>query len=311
MSPIVLDTPVVLIVFNRPETTERVFSSIRNARPSRLLVVADGPRKHSPTDHALCAKVRQIVEQVDWPCEVSRNYSETNRGCKHGPASGISWAFEQVDEAIILEDDCLPHPDFFSYCQDMLARYRDDDRVMTVCGTNLLGKWRESVQGYHFSSYDIVWGWASWSRAWKHYDITMKSWGDPDARTLFKESLPDQGHYRLWAKGFQQVFDNRLDAWDYQWTFARLLRHGLAVVPSVNLISNIGFSPAATHTKLFDQGMTNLATYPLASPLPENCNVIADHDYDSRFIRILKHPETFLQKIRYLLWGLRTSAKGS
>src|SRR5712692_5523584 len=147
-----LTTPVALIIFNRPETTARVFAEIAKARPSRLLLVADGPRLDHPEDVEKCTATRAIVEQVDWPCEVLTNFSEANLGCKMRPVSGINWVFENVEEAIILEDDCLPHPSFFPFCQELLERYRDDQRVMMIGGTNLLGEWRTGAQNYFFSA---------------------------------------------------------------------------------------------------------------------------------------------------------------
>jgi GT2 family glycosyltransferase len=157
-----LTTPVAFLIFNRPDTTARVFEAIRQAKPPKLLVVADGPRPDRPDDIEKCKAARAIVEGVDWDCEVLKNYSDINLGCGKRPATGITWVFEQVEEAIILEDDCMPNPTFFEFCQAMLAEYRDDKRIMMIGGTNFLGEWKSKIQSYHFSFYGGTWGWASY-----------------------------------------------------------------------------------------------------------------------------------------------------
>ena len=167
-----LNTPVIFGVFNRPESTRRVFEAIAQAKPRQLFVFADGPR--STADAAQCAQTRAIVEQVDWVCDVHYHYSETNLGCRERFKSGLEWAFSEIDEAIVLEDDCVPDPTFFVFCQDMLERFRHDPRVMMVCGTNYLGHWKEDRQSYHFSHFGTVWGWASWKRAWALYDAVCQ-----------------------------------------------------------------------------------------------------------------------------------------
>lgn len=154
-----LTISVVLLVFNRPSVTSRVFAAIRETRPTRLFIIADGPREGRSSDVASCAEVRRIVACIDWPCEVSRNYSDVNLGCKKRVASGLDWVFQQVEEAIILEDDCLPDPTFFRFCQELLGRYRDDEKVMSICGSNPLRTWKADIQGYHFSLNGGIWGW--------------------------------------------------------------------------------------------------------------------------------------------------------
>ena len=163
-----LNTPVILSVFNRPETTGRVFGAIAQAKPRQLFVFADGPRSDADVDR--CAQARAVVEKVDWACDVKYRYSETNLGARECYKSGVDWAFSEVDEGIVLDDDCVPDPTFFVFSQDMLERYRHDPRVMMVCGTNYLGHWKEDRQSYHFSHFGGVWGWASWKRAWAFYD---------------------------------------------------------------------------------------------------------------------------------------------
>ena len=162
-----LRTPVALLIFNRPDTTERVFNAVAKARPSKLLVVADGPRDSRPGEAARCEQTRAIIKRVDWDCEVITNFADRNMGCKLRVSSGIDWIFEQVEEAIILEDDCLPDPSFFRFCDEMLERYRDNERVGMVSGGNLQFGRHRGTGSYYFSKYTHIWGWASWRRAWK------------------------------------------------------------------------------------------------------------------------------------------------
>lgn len=263
-----LTTAVALLIFNRPETTAQVFAAIRAARPTTLLVVADGPRPERAGEAERCAAARAVVEQVDWPCEVLRNYADVNLGCRRRVSSGLDWVFETVDEAIILEDDCVPHPTFFRFCAELLERYRDDERVMHIGGLNLQVD-RAAIAGqasYYFSRYNHVWGWASWRRAWRHYDVRMSRWPAMRDAHWLRRVLNDTAAERFWADFFQAVFDQALDTWDVQWTLACWLADGLSILPAVNLIKNIGFGADATHTRGKWMGVS-LETEPLSFPL--------------------------------------------
>jgi hypothetical protein len=235
-----LTTPVAFLVFNRPDTTEQVFAAIRQAQPESLLLVADGPRMDRPGEVELCEKVRGIIEQIDWPCRVLKNYSDANMGCKGRVSSGLDWVFSEVEEAIILEDDCLPHPDFFPFCQEMLARYRDDERIMMVGGTNYLVDRFEAPESYIFSRYFPIWGWASWRRVWQQYDLSMNNW------PRFKKEGQLRGYYadgfmrRFLTSSFDGAYSGRINTWDIQWFFACLFNNGLSIIPRRNMISNIG-----------------------------------------------------------------------
>lgn len=303
MNTFTLTTPVALLVFNRPEATARVFAAIREARPQQLLVVADAPRPDCSNDLQKCTEVRTIVEQVDWPCEVLRNYSETNLGCKIRVSSGLDWVFSQVEEAIILEDDCLPDASFFPFCQELLSTYRDDERVMMVCGTNLLGRWKDDRQSYHFANYDWVWGWASWRRAWRHYDVTMSEWKDPHCRDKIRQFLNNVDLYSLREKDFQQAYDNRVDTWDYQWYFTRILHQGLAVVPCINMVSNIGFGRDATHTMVMDDELAGMEASRVEFPLIGPNGVVPDDEYDHLVVQMIARKHTLYSRI-IRLFGL-------
>lgn len=301
MNDFVLTTPVALLVFNRPELTARVFAAIRAARPPQLLVVADGPRRGRPDDPERCSEVRRIVEQVDWLCELFCNYSEENLGCKIRVSSGLDWVFGLVEEAIILEDDCLPDPTFFRFCQELLHHYRDEERVMTICGANLLGRWKDDRQSYHFAQYDFVWGWASWRRAWRHYDLEMRLWHDPDCRQRIRSILQNERLWRLREKTFQQAFDKGIDTWDYQWAFARTVRGGLAVVPSVNLITNIGYGADATHTIVMDEELAAIPTSRMDFALTHNESFLSDQEYDLKVVTMLSRKDSLIVRVIRLL----------
>ena len=292
-----LTTPVVLMVFNRPSVTSRVFAAIHEARPARLLIVADGPRPDRPDDIFKCAEVRSVLDQVDWPCEVLRNYSETNLGCKMRVSTGLDWVFSQVEEAIILEDDCLPDPTFFRFCQEMLTLYRHDERIMMISGTNLLGEWKSATQSYHFSNNGGIWGWACWRRAWQHYDVDMLLWWESSSRMKVRDVLRGGRHFRMRAVEFERVASGNIDTWDYQWSFAQLLQSGLAVVPAVNLISNIGFNADATHTIDSRTSFAGLPTTPCRYPLDINRLIVADNDYDTAVFKAALSERPLLLKV--------------
>jgi hypothetical protein len=280
-----LDTPVVVVVFNRPDFTERLFRALAQAKPSKLFVIADGPR--SQAEAAVCAETLAITRRVSWDCDVEENIAEVNLGCRQRCASGFDWVFSHVEAAIILEDDCFPDPTFFPFCERMLEQYRDDPRVMMVTGSNYLGTWKAERQTYHFSYFGSPWGWASWRRAWNFYDVTMRAWGDEGSRSRVREVLADEECFALQARRFDYVLANPAEShsWDLPWSFARLLNAGLTVVPSSNLITNLGClggrSLPPTHP------IANLPTTPLRLPIVLQDRVVADRRYDRLHIERL------------------------
>lgn len=264
-----LKTPVAFIIFNRPETTSRVFEEARKARPPLLLLVADGPRPGHSSDAEQCAEARGIVERVDWECEIRKNYSDINLGCKKRLSSGLDWVFGEVKEAIILEDDCLPHPTFFQFCEELLQKYRDDDRIGHIGGVNFqFGRMRTSYS-YYFSRYTHIWGWASWQRAWKGYDSNLALWPKVKGEKWLRHFLGDLSLVGYWTNIFEKVYQRRIDTWDYQWMFHCWTGNRLAITPNVNLISNIGFDTNATHTmgrSKFSSMKTEAMGFPLSHP---------------------------------------------
>lgn len=281
------DTPIALFVFNRPKLTEKIFERIRDAKPKKLLLIADGPRKHKVNESEKCELAREIVSHVDWKCEIIKNFSEINLGCKKRLSSGIDWVFTQVEEAIILEDDCLPELDFFRFCDVMLHKYRHDSRVMSITGTNTLIDWKSSKRSYHFSRYTSIWGWATWKRAWNLYDVEINLWNEDENKLSIKNVLKNPQVFRKWEKSFNSITTGSVDTWDWQWQFALFMNSGLTIVPSKNLVSNIGFGIDATHTVNEDSITSNLETKSMQFPLISPTSVVPDIEYESKIYKIM------------------------
>jgi len=244
--------PIIFLIFNRPQETARVFSAIRAARPAKLLVVADGPRDGRVGEAELCAQTRKVIDRVDWPCEVLRDFAQTNMGCGRRVSSGITRAFEQVETAIILEDDCLPDPSFFPFCAELLKHYENNEHVMMISGNNFQNGIRRTRYSYYFSHFPRIWGWASWRRAWQKYDFTMQDWGARRQTSWVRSIVRDAIVANYWNNWFDGAASRRIDTWAYQWTYTIWGAGGLAIVPNVNLVTNIGFGETATHTRSVD-----------------------------------------------------------
>ena len=282
MEQFALSTPVAFLIFNRPDLTRRVFEEIRRARPPKLLVIADGPRSAHPGEAAKCEAARDVIAGVDWPCEVLTNYSEVNLGAKRCPSRGLKWVFNEVEEAIILEDDCLPHPTFFRFCGELLEKYRDDERVFHISGDHFRFTGQRNPYSYYFSRYSFIWGWASWRRAWKHYDVEMKLWPSVRDGGWLKALMGNQSELERWTKSLQAVYDGQLECWDYQWGLAMMINHGLSIRPHVNLISNVGFRADATHTTS-ENTNANLPTDEMSFPL-QHPPFMMQNAYEDTFV---------------------------
>src|SRR5262245_20161435 len=254
-----LDTPVAIILFNRPPLVKSVFEAVAHAKPRKLFLIADGPRCEEET--AQCLEARSIVERVAWDCEVRTNYAERNLGCRRRVVSGLDWVFSLAEEAIILEDDCVPHPSFFRYCETLLQYYRQDERVMEIGGCNYLKRRTRSEYSYYFSRYYHTLGWATWRRAWELYDENISAWPAFKLSPTWTNLFDDKREEQFWNGVYDQIVEGGLTAsWDYQWQFARWRHKGLGTVPSVNLVTNIGFGPDSTTATLEDDIRARLPT---------------------------------------------------
>ena len=231
--------PVLFLIFNRPDVTNQVFETIRLYKPNKLYIAADGPRKNNSSDIELCVETRNIVNNIDWDCEVKTLFRNENIGCKLNVSSGIDWFFENEEDGIILEDDVVPNIDFFTFCEYCLNKYAEDTRMMMITGTNFLSD-PDFDSTYFYSQHFSIWGWATWKRAWKYYDISMQKWNDPKVKLDIKYMF--NGNY-IW-KHFKYTFDSLstyyIDTWDIQWVFSCIINNGYCITPKVNLISNIG-----------------------------------------------------------------------
>jgi len=241
-------TPILFLVFNRPGTTEKVFDKIREIQPRQLFISADGPRPDKIGERQKCEETRKIIKRIDWQCDLKTNFSEKNLGCRVAVSSGIHWFFSHVSEGIILEDDCLPDSSFFHFCETLLGYYRNDERIMHIGGINLQDGKVYGDGSYYFSKINHIWGWATWKRAWDKYDVNFSSYPQLLEQKLLSTVFPDPVIKKYWQKNIELVYTNKKDTWDVQWQYAVSINNGLAILPNINLVSNIGFDVNATHT---------------------------------------------------------------
>lgn len=285
-----METPVVLIIFRRPHTTQRVLEAIRQAQPKQLFVIADAPRPQKAGEAEKCAETRQLIETIDWDCQVYRDYADQNLGSFKRVPSGLDWVFSQVDRAIILEDDCLPDLSFFAFCEELLDRYAEDDRIFTVAGNNFQFGRPPLSTSYYFSRYHHSWGWATWKRAWHYFDWSMAYWPEVKEQQLLKAVFGDRRALNYWETIFQAVYENHIEAWDYRWTLSCWLQNALHILPSVNLVSNIGFGEDASHTTSATHPHANLPTQPMTFPLTHPELMIRDAEADDFSQNTYFHP---------------------
>jgi len=245
------DTPISFHVFNRPHLTQKTFEVIKSLQPKVLFVTADCPRPDHPDDVEKCANTRRIIEQnIDWQCDLYRNFSEINKGSYKSTSEGLSWVFDHVDEAIILEDDCLPHKSFFRFCRELLERYREDDRIALISGNNFLPDMKGYDHSYYFSRYTHMWGWATWKRTWDMVDLEMKDWLEFRKNMGLKNIFQKKVQINYWDK----IFDSMSNAqskqhWDYKLLLYSFMNNTLTILPRVNLVSNIGAGADGTNNK--------------------------------------------------------------
>lgn len=245
-------TPVLLLLFNRPDVTETVFAEIRKIKPLQLFVVADGPRPDRPDETEKCIAARKIVtDNIDWECEVKTLFRDENLGCGKGVSAAITWFFEHVEEGIILEDDCLPIADFFTFCQAMLERYRDNNMIMHIGGSNFQDR-KVTNCSYYFSSYIHIWGWATWRRAWQNYSFDISLPDEHLLQDMLKKRFSNQYERAYWESSFRAMANHNIDTWDVQWVYYIYKQLAMGITPVKNLVINIGFRDDATHTKSSD-----------------------------------------------------------
>ncbi len=277
-----LHIPVTFIIFNRPDVTRQAFECIRRAQPKKLYIVSDAAKPGDEVCALKVAQCRRLVEEgVDWPCEVNRIYATENMGCRDRVSSGITEVLSREEYTIILEDDILPAPVFFPYCQEMLEYYKDDPRVMMVSGVNLMKDY-PLEKPYTFSCFSGIWGWATWARAWKNYDVKVSNWPEVKKNGRLKRVMKGFP-YLVLSREVDSVYTGKKDTWDIQWDYCRNTHRGLGIVPAANLINNIGFGEDATHTtwEKRDDFSYGEMTLPIVNDQP----VCRDTGYDRHYIR--------------------------
>lgn len=274
-------TPILLVVFNRPDTTRPVFETIRKLKPKYLFIAADGPRKNREGDAEKCRQVKEIFSDIDWPCEVKTLFHEQNLGCKKAESSAFDWFFEHVEMGIILEDDCLPDQTFFRYCTELLEKYKDNEQVMHISGNNFQKGNSRFIcdESYYFSTIPNSWGWATWRRAWAKYDVNIKKWPEFKASGKLKNAFNSHGGYEYWSKVWDQYYRSEIDSWDGQWVLACAENNGLCITPKINLVTNIGWGEDSTHCKIENSSArvpTVAVAFPLKHPHEIKVNIYAD-----------------------------------
>lgn len=306
-----LESSVALFIFKRPDATARVLERILEARPRRLLVVADGPRADRTGERELCLRARALIDQARSVCEVVTNFAEDNLGLRRRISGGLDWVFEQSERAIILEDDCVPEPSFFRFCDELLLRYANNPRVMMVSGNNFRPKRKLFERSYYFSHYAHIWGWATWRRAWKLYDISLSDWPARRNTDWLEKTLDTQAEVLYWRDIFDQVHDGRISTWDYQWQYACLANNGLSAVPARHLVTNIGLDAAATNTigesNPHFQAQVEQLPIPLRHPRAVHRNARADR---AEFQTLFGKPGRLVKLLRKVTKRVRRLASG-
>jgi len=287
------NVPVLFIVFNRPSTTLKVFEKIREAKPKKLYVAADGPRNNVLGEDDVCDEVRRIATNVDWPCKVYTLFRKKNLGCGKAVSGAITWFFKKEKMGIILEDDCLPDKSFFNFCGELLIKYKDDESIMHISGYNVLEK-VDYTYSYYFSRYVTVWGWATWRRAWKGYNLFVKDWKSGLGVSEFFSLSKVEQSYLL--KCYDLAFSKKIDTWDYQWQYNCMINNGFGIVPKVNLVKNIGFGSGAIRTNNVNDWKANLNIFNL-SCLKHPLKIVRNKLFEDLFVRKVMH-----QRIYQRLW---------
>jgi hypothetical protein len=288
--PAPLRTPVLFTAFSRYDTSRRVMEAIRIARPPKLYFACDGPRHEE--EKVRTDKVRSLVELVDWPCELHTRFQDTNQGLKKCMSENMTWFFQHEPEGIVLEDDTEPVPSFFWFCEELLERYRNDDRIWWILGNNLMAE-RDAkpLTSYYFSEhgYGAPWGWAGWRSSWELYDVDMKAWpkvkDTPEWNAFFLSKAEREEAHGL----FNSTWDGSIHTWDFQHDFARILNKGITIMPELNLVRNIGFEGTGTNT-VQGHDPRNLDNacempFPLVHPTEVVVNELRDLAYFNAFIR--------------------------
>lgn len=252
-----LNTPVLFLIYNRPEFTRKVFNQIKNVKPQKLFIAADGPKENMPNDITKCNESRRVIDLIDWDCEIKILFRDHNLGCGKAVSSALSWFFNHVEEGIILEDDCIPDTSFFFYCSQMLSKFKNEENVISISGFNILGK--TDVTGYFFSRFSLMnWGWATWKRSWNKYDYSMSDF-DKNIDQCIEKCITLDNRTYIKSAFKESVRQNR--TWDVQWNYMIWNHNAFCIIPAQNLVANLGFGENATYTKFINNDNAFMQVY--------------------------------------------------
>lgn len=300
-------SPVLFLVFNRPYETEQLFEAIRKAQPKKLYIAADGPRENGK-DEISCSKVKNIVSNVDWECEVKTLYRDKNLGCKKAVSEGISWFFNNEEEGIVLEDDCLPNNDFFRFCDVMLDKYRDNDNIAHICGCNFQDNILRGDGDYYYSNLTHVWGWASWRLAWSRYDISMSDFENFKKEDSLKRVTDNSNVKRHLYNSLSLTHMGKINTWDYQYYYSNIKNNKISIIPNYNLISNIGFNKNGTHTFDPDNAVSNVKHQELPNQIKDPSKIFVDRIADN-YTLVIEAPSRYVQNVNELKGFIKSTLR--
>nr|WKN36964.1 nucleotide-diphospho-sugar transferase [Tunicatimonas sp. TK19036] len=298
-----LDTPVLFLVFNRPDLTRQVFARIREVQPKKLFIAADGPRRNHAQDATKCLEVREIVQRIDWDCEVSTLFREENLGCAKAVSNAITWFFEGVEEGIILEDDCLPDESFFFFCKEVLSHYSENEEVMMISGNNFQFGKKRGKASYYFSHQAHIWGWATWKRAWSKFTYDLEGLCEFIAEKKVDNFVSSKREQNRWINIFLQLKKNEINSWAYRWQYSIWKDGGVTILPNYNLVSNVGFGGEATQTKNKKDIVSNLKINSIDEIFHPN-KIKPNFKADRYTIRYLyRHRNSFINRVRTVVYA--------
>lgn len=273
-----MNTPVTIIIYNRYKNTIKLFDVLKKIEPSQLFVIADGPKENDVEDEKNIMQTRSILDSIDWDCNVTKIYREHNLGLEKNITLGLNEVFSNVQETIILEDDCIPNESFFQFCTELLKHYKDNKEIVQISGTKYIPN-EIRYHSYYYSKYSIEWGWATWKDRWERYDALMEGWPNMRKKKDFRDLFSSNKTYKYWRYIFDNCYKGNINSWAYKWLYNNLIEHGYSIIPSVNLVENIGVGINSTNTFLSNKKIIQQVKT-INYPLIYHDKVIHNNNYD-------------------------------